>query len=144
MVIPEPLAFVRSPTGQVLFEADAAASSSGYRAILQLAEQHAPGRRAFAVEGSGSYGKGLARFLIKQGEQVIEVVGGRSVEVGFEHQDRIEAAGCEHDQTGKMQALNRSERVVRRGCHTAAQVVQPLRERFQLAGDDGIDEVENR
>jgi transposase len=67
------VAFVRSPTGQVLFEASAAASSGGYRAVLRLAEQHAPGRRAFAIEGTGSYGKGLARFLIEQGERVIEV-----------------------------------------------------------------------
>jgi transposase len=67
------LAVVRSPTGQVLFEATAAASSGGYRAALRLAERHAPGRRAFAIEGTGSYGKGLARFLIANGERVIEV-----------------------------------------------------------------------
>ena len=34
----------------------------GYRTVLRLAQQHAPGRRAFAIEGTGSYGKGLARF----------------------------------------------------------------------------------
>jgi transposase len=67
------VALVRSPSGQVVLEAGAAASSGGYRAILRLAEQHAPGRRAFAIEGAGSYGKGLARFLIEQGERVIEV-----------------------------------------------------------------------
>jgi len=76
------IAFVRCPTGQVIFEASAAASSAGYRAVMRLAQQHAPGRRAFAIEGSGSYGKGLARFLSEQGEQVVEVGrlkrGGRS------------------------------------------------------------------
>ena len=57
------LAVVRAPSGQVLLEATAAASSGGYRSVLRLAAQHAPGRRAFAIEGTGSYGKGLARFL---------------------------------------------------------------------------------
>ena len=67
------LAVVGVPNGQVLAEATAAASSGGYRSVLRLAEQHAPGRRAFAIEGTGSYGKGLARFLNGHGERVIEV-----------------------------------------------------------------------
>ncbi len=67
------LAVVRAPNGQVLVEAGAAASSGGYRSVLRLAEQHAPGRRAFAIEGTGSYGKGLARFLSERGERVLEV-----------------------------------------------------------------------
>lgn len=52
------LAVVGVPNGQVLAETTAAASSGGYRSVLRLAEQHAPGRRAFAIEGAGSYGKG--------------------------------------------------------------------------------------
>jgi transposase len=67
------LAVVRLPTAEVVFEASAAASSSGYRSVLRLVEAHAPGRRAFAIEGTGSYGKGLARFLGEQGERVLEV-----------------------------------------------------------------------
>ena len=35
--------------------------------------RHAPGRRAFAVEGTGSFGAGLARFLVAHGERVLEV-----------------------------------------------------------------------
>ena len=41
--------------------------------MLRLADQHAPGRRAFAVEGAGSFGAGLARFLISREERVLEV-----------------------------------------------------------------------
>ena len=67
------LAVVRAPNGQVVVEASAAASSGGYRSVLRLAGQHAPGRRAFAIEGAGSYGKGLARFLAGRGERVLEV-----------------------------------------------------------------------
>ncbi len=40
---------------------------------LRVAAQHAPGRRAWAIEGTGSYGAGLARFLAGRGETVLEV-----------------------------------------------------------------------
>src|SRR4029077_9719755 len=40
---------------------------------LAVAGQHAPGRRVWAVEGSGSYGAGLARFLAERGETVLEI-----------------------------------------------------------------------
>jgi len=40
---------------------------------LQLADEHAPGRRAFAIEGTGSFGAGLTRFLSGEGERVLEV-----------------------------------------------------------------------
>jgi transposase len=66
------LAVVEVRTGVVVFEASVAADSGGYERALQLAHQHAPGRRAFAVEGTGSYGAGLTRFLTS-GEQVFEV-----------------------------------------------------------------------
>jgi hypothetical protein len=40
---------------------------------LELAERHAPGRRAFAIEGTGSFGAGLTRFLTGRDERVLEV-----------------------------------------------------------------------
>ena len=64
---------VEARTGVVVFEATVPADSGGYADTQRLAEQHAPGRRAFAVEGTGSYGAGLARFLTDQGEHVFEV-----------------------------------------------------------------------
>jgi transposase len=67
------LAVVHVVSGAVLFEANVAASSSGYAQALQLVDQHAAGRRAFAVEGTGSFGAGLTRFLTAHGERVLEV-----------------------------------------------------------------------
>jgi transposase len=67
------LGVVEVRSGVVVFEACVAADSGGYADALAVAVQHAPGRRAFAVEGSGSYGAGLARFLSGSGEQVFEV-----------------------------------------------------------------------
>jgi transposase len=67
------VAIVEVRTGVVVFEAGVAAGSRGYAEALMLAEQHASGRRAFAIEGTGSFGAGLSRFLIGNGEQVFEV-----------------------------------------------------------------------
>jgi transposase len=67
------LAIVEVRTGGVAFEASVVASSSGYTRALELAREHAPGRRAFAIEGTGSFGAGLTRFLSGEGERVLEV-----------------------------------------------------------------------
>src|SRR4029077_2293049 len=67
------IAVVEVRSGLVVFETRVTADSSGYVEALRVAKQHAPGRRAFAVEGTGSYGAGLTRFLADHGEQVFEV-----------------------------------------------------------------------
>ena len=68
------LAVVEVRSGGVVFEATAVADGEGYECVLGLADQHAPpGRCAFAVEGTGSFGAGLARFLVSHEERVLEV-----------------------------------------------------------------------
>src|SRR5439155_686154 len=67
------LAIVHVLSGAVVFEKTVAANSDGYALALKLVDAHASGRRAFAVEGSGSFGAGLTRFLTGRGERVLEV-----------------------------------------------------------------------
>ncbi len=67
------LAVVDVRSGGVMFEATAVADGEGYESVLRLANQHAPGRRVFAVEGTGSFGAGLTRFLVSHEERVLEV-----------------------------------------------------------------------
>jgi transposase len=67
------LAVVTAPAGAVIAGTAAPANARGYRELLRVAVRHAPGRRAWAIEGSGSYGAGLARFLARSGEIVLEV-----------------------------------------------------------------------
>jgi len=67
------LAVVQVVSGAVVFEATVDANTGGYTHALELVDQHAQGRRAFAVEGTGSFGAGLTRFLTGRGEQVLEV-----------------------------------------------------------------------
>jgi transposase len=67
------MAVVTAPAGAVLAGSEIAASRAGYRDALRFAERHAAGRRAWAIEGTGSYGAGLARFLAERGELVLEL-----------------------------------------------------------------------
>src|SRR5436189_4938140 len=67
------LAVVHVVSGAIVFETTGVASSDGYAHALKLVDQHAPGRRAFAIEGTGSFGAGLTRFLVGRGERVLEV-----------------------------------------------------------------------
>jgi transposase len=67
------LAIVHVVSGAVVFESAVVANGDGYARALALAERHAPGRRAFAIEGAGSFGAGLTRFLTGRKEWVLEV-----------------------------------------------------------------------
>lgn len=67
------MAVVAAPAGAAIAGGAVAATVRGYRELLRLADRHAVGRRAWAIEGTGSYGAGLARFLADQGELVLEL-----------------------------------------------------------------------
>jgi transposase len=66
-------AAICTPLGRVTAQTTTSADTAGYHILLDLARTQVPGRRCWAVEGTGSYGAGLASFLCHQGEQVIEV-----------------------------------------------------------------------
>jgi transposase len=65
-------AVVDAHTGAVLARGTITADPEGYEQIIALARQHS-GLRAWAMEGSGGYGAGLARHLADLGEMVVEV-----------------------------------------------------------------------
>jgi transposase len=67
------LAALSARSGGVLYETRIAAATEGYEKALALVARHCPGRRAWAVEGTGSYGAGLSRYLLARGERVIEI-----------------------------------------------------------------------
>lgn len=67
------LAAVEAPAGAVVAGQAVAADARGYRATLRFAARYAAGRRVWAIEGSGSYGARLARYLIERGETVLEL-----------------------------------------------------------------------
>jgi transposase len=67
------LAVVTAPAGAVVARRAIGADGRGYREALRFADQVAAGKRAWAIEGAGSYGAGLARYLSEQGEAVLEI-----------------------------------------------------------------------
>ncbi len=67
------LAVLAASTGAVVARRALRANARGYREALSFAEQHAAGARAWAIEGTGSYGAGLARYLAGRGETVLEI-----------------------------------------------------------------------
>jgi transposase len=65
-------AAVDTRTGGVLAEVTVEATPEGYEALVEFAGEQ-PGLRAWAVEGTGGHGAGLARHLARHGELVIEL-----------------------------------------------------------------------
>jgi transposase len=66
------VAAVVSSNGGKLDEREVAATQAGYEELVDFADQHR-GRRAWAIEGTSSYGAGLSRLLVARGEEVIEI-----------------------------------------------------------------------
>ena len=67
------LAVVAVPTDALVAQHSVAVDARGYREAVQVADRYAAGARVFAIEGAGHYGAGLTRFLVSEGEAVIEV-----------------------------------------------------------------------
>ena len=54
------LAIIAAPSGAVVAQRSMEASARGYAAALRFAAAEANGARVWAIEGTGSYGAGLA------------------------------------------------------------------------------------
>jgi transposase len=67
------LAVVAAPAGAVVAKQAVETNVRGYRDAFRFAERYASGARAWAIEGAGHYGAGLARYLSDQGEVVLEI-----------------------------------------------------------------------
>jgi transposase len=67
-------AVVTATTGGFERIEEVVANRDGYEALLELADGYGDAcDRAWAIEGTGSYGAGLAEFLKRRGEWVIEI-----------------------------------------------------------------------
>jgi transposase len=65
-------AVVDAGTGAVLHELTVPATLAGYTQLLEAVSGHDPGR-VWAIEGTGSHGAGLTRFLTEHDQVVIEL-----------------------------------------------------------------------
>jgi transposase len=66
-------AAVVTAAGEVLAHHQCSTDAMGYRRVVAFADEHAPGRRVWAIEGSGSFGSGLTTHLLERGEWVVEI-----------------------------------------------------------------------
>ena len=66
-------AVVVAGTGAVLASITVETTAAGYQQLLDFADLHTPGTRAWALEGTGGHGAGLTRVLHDRGELVIEI-----------------------------------------------------------------------
>jgi transposase len=66
-------AAILASSGGLVDETSASADRRGYAKLLRWAQSYAAGRRVWAIEGSGSYGAGLAAFLNQRGERIVEI-----------------------------------------------------------------------
>lgn len=66
-------AVVETATGVVGESKTTSADSLGHKRMLAFAKKHAPGRRVWAIESTGSFGAGLTTYLLERGERVVEV-----------------------------------------------------------------------
>jgi transposase len=66
-------AIVEAVTGGVVDHLHCATDAMGYKRALAFATLHAPGRRVWAIEGTGSFGAGLTTYLLENGEWVVEI-----------------------------------------------------------------------
>ena len=67
------LCVLEAASGALVHESAQQATRAGYECALWEVRRTAPSERVWALEGTGSYGKGLARFLGECGEEVLEV-----------------------------------------------------------------------
>ena len=67
------LAVLDTATGSVRAHIEATADGPGYSRMLEWARKQAPGRRVWALEGTGSFAAGLAKELAQAAEHVVEI-----------------------------------------------------------------------
>ena len=108
------LAVVVASTGAVVAQRSVPATSRGYARALAFADEHAAGRRVWAVEGAGHYGAGLARHLSGRGETALEAGRGSAQRAAAAGQGRPAGRGP----GGPDGALQRDAGVATRGAAT--------------------------
>jgi transposase len=67
-----PATVVVATTGEMLEDRTVPSTLEGHGSLFEMAERF-PGRRLWAIDGAGSYGAGLTRFLAQRGERVVEL-----------------------------------------------------------------------
>ena len=131
------VAILDAGTGRVRGHRTDQADGPGYLRLLAWARQHAPGRRVWALEGTGSFAAGLVAVLADAGEDVLEVSGGkRSRGAKNDRIDAIQAART---------ALARQEQAAprERGLREALRQILVTRQAVLISRTKAINELKS-
>lgn len=131
------LAVLDTGTGRVHAHLADTADGAGYLRMLAWAGEHAPGRRIWALEGTGSFAAGLVVFLLDAGETVVEV--GALKRTRGAKNDRIDAIRAAR------QALTRDEQGAPRagGLREALRMVFACRQGVLVSRTKAINELKS-
>lgn len=131
------LAVLDTGAGRVHAHLAEAADGAGYQRMLAWADEHSPGRRIWALEGTGSFAAGLVVFLLEAGEAVVEV--GALKRTRGAKSDRIDAIRAAR------QALSRDEQGAPRagGLREALRMVFACREGVLVSRTKAINELKS-
>jgi transposase len=131
------LAVLDTGTGRVHAHLVDSADGGGYGRMLAWASGHAPGRRIWALEGTGSFAAGLVVFLVDAGEAVVEV--GALKRARGAKNDRIDAIRAAR------RALARDEQGAPRsgGLREALRMVFACREGVLVSRTKAINELKS-
>jgi transposase len=131
------LAVLDTGAGRVHAHLADAADGAGYRRMLAWAGERAPGRRIWALEGTGSFAAGLVVFLVDAGETVVEV--GALKRARGPKNDRIDAIRAAR------QALSRDHQGAPRsgGLREALRMVFACREGVLVSRTKAINELKS-
>lgn len=131
------LAILDTGTGRVHAHLADAADGAGYQRMLDWASEHAPGRRIWALEGTGSFAAGLVVLLVEAGETVVEI--GALKRARGAKNDRIDAIRAAR------QALARDEQGAPRsgGLREALRMVFACREGVLVCRTKAINELKS-
>jgi transposase len=87
------LAILEAGTGRVRDQTADWTDGPAYSRLLAWARQHAPGRRVWALEGTGSFAAGFVTMLAEAGEDIVEIPGQkRSRRAKNDRIDAVQAA----------------------------------------------------
>ena len=111
------LAVVDATTGGVRGHITDFADGAGYQRLLSWSREHAPGRRVWALEGTGSFAAGLVTALTAAGEDIVEITGAQTVPRCEERPDRCDcccadSVVAEHQSVPRAQGLREALRQV--------------------------------
>lgn len=117
---------------------DTTTDARGYQALVDFAHQHVPGVRCWALEGTGSYGAGLAAFLDAAGERVVEVCRPkRPAQRGGRKTDNLDAVRAAREALTSEQLIHPR----RRGEREALRVLLTTRHSAVLAATAAINHL---